>query len=471
MKALTIKEILDVTGGKLINGDLNQKIKDFSLDSRTIKRGDIFIAIPGSRFDGHQFLKEVVRKLASGIIIKEGYALPLALPKVVIRVKDTIEALGSIAGLYRKQFHGPLISITGSVGKTSTKEIVSAVLGQKFSVHKTEGTLNNHIGVPLTLMGLNSNSQVAVVELGMNKSGEIGYLANITRSDVGIITNIGPVHLEYLGDVEGIINAKSELLDLLGKDKLAVLNRDDVYFSKLSKNVKSRLITVGRHSHSDFQALDLVVCEDGCLNFKIMAKPFSEILEVKLPIIGLHNIYPALIAAAVGYGLGLKANEIINGLGNIVLPKMRLELKEIAGIKVIDDCYNANPISMAGALDTLAEMKTSGKKIFICGDMLELGKDSVMFHEELGLKVSKCEINKLITVGNYSKSVSSKAIESGMSVEDVNECKNNIDVIEVLAHWLEPGDIVLVKGSRANHMEEIIKGIEECYNVLEQLII
>lgn len=471
MQPISVKEILDVTKGKLICGMHDQEIWGFSLDSRTIRHRDVFIAIKGTRFDGHQFLREAISKGALGIIIAEGYALPEHLPAVVIRVKDTIEALGDIAGCYRRKFEGSVISVTGTVGKTGTKEVIAGVLGQRFRVHKTQGTLNNHIGVPITLMGLNHQFDVAVIELGMNKSGEIRRLAAITQPDVGIITNVGPAHLEYIGTVENIVRAKAELLEALGKDRLAILNRDDNYYLDLKDSVRSRLVTVGKAPQSDFQAVDLALNKDGCPNFKIIAKPFNEVLEVVLPVIGLHNVYPALIAAAVGYGLGLRPDEIINGLARVNLPEMRLELSQIAGIRIINDCYNANPVSMASALDTLAELDVTGRKIFVCADMLELGADAPWFHKDLGRKVTERGVNRLITIGNLSRFVSKVAIENGMNPEDVRDCENNIEAVEVLAHWLEPGDVMLIKGSRANHMEEIVKGIEEYYSVLEQLIV
>lgn len=483
MSALSVKEILHVTEGRLVCGRPDYHAGSFSLDSRTINRGDIFIAIKGTRFDGHGFLEEVINKGASGIIIEEGYALPECLSRIssyngrrnllpiVIRVKDTIEALGNIACLYREKFQGPVISVTGTVGKTGTKEVIAAVLAQKFRVHKNRGTFNNHVGVPITLMGLDSQFDVAVIELGMNKFGEIGNLAAIAQPDVGIITNVGPAHLEYFGTVDNIAKAKAELLEVLGKDKLVILNRDDDYYMELKNAVVSRLISVGKDLRSDFQAVDLALNKDGYPNFKIIAKPFNEVLEVTLPVIGLHNVYSALIAAVVGYGLGLKPDEIINGLMKVSLPEMRLELQSIAGIRIINDCYNANPVSMASALDTLAGLEITGRRIFVCGDMLELGKDAPRFHRDLGSKVVESGVGRLVTIGNLSRWVSRGAIESGMDSLDIRDCENNIEAVEVLAHWLEPGDVMLIKGSRANHMEQIVKGIEEYYAVLEQIIV
>lgn len=471
MQAVSVKEIVDITGGKLICGNTNTEIRDFSLDSRTLQPGAVFIAIKGNNFDGHQFIKEVINKGVIGIIVKSEFELPDNLPRIVIKVEDTIKAIGDIARIYRNRFKGPVIAVTGTVGKTTAKEFIATVLEEKFHVHKTKGTLNNHIGVPTTLWGLESEHGVSVIELGMSGTGEIKYLADIAQPDVGVITNIGPAHLLQLGSVENIIAAKAELLTSMRGNGLVVLNRDNEYFTQLRDKTRCRFVTVGKHLESDFQTIDLAVDKESLIVFKILVKPFSDILEVKLPVIGLHNIYPALVSVAIGYGLGLKPEEIINGLAKIELPKMRLELKEIAGIKIIDDCYNANPISMASALETLSMWRDAGKKILVCSDMLELGQDACIYHKELGKQVVKSKIDRLITIGELSELVSGTAVECGMASDYVRHCKNNIEAVEVLGKWLEPGDVILVKGSRARRMEEIVKWIEEYYSTLERLIV
>lgn len=461
MQAVSIREILGFTNGELVCGNIDAEITEFSLDSRTISHGSIFIAIRGSRFDGHRFIAEAVRKGAVGIIVEESFSMPEVLPGIVIRVKDTIRALGDIARIKRRKFKGTVIAVTGTAGKTTTKEFIAGVLKERFCVHKTEGTLNNHIGVPITFWGLNSNHETCVVELGMSNLGEISYLTSIAQPDVGIITNIGPAHLERLASIENIISAKAELLGSMKEDGLVILNRDCRYFPQLRARARCRVVTVGRHHESDFQAAGL----------KIIAKPFSDILEIKYPGSGAHNIYPALFAAAVGYGFNMSPKDIINGMGKIKPPKMRLEFKEIAGISIIDDTYNANPLSMANALDTLAVFKSSGKKIFVCGDMLELGESGPVYHRELGKKIAAIKIDRLITIGNLSELVSNTALETGMPVESVKHCRDNITAVEVLGGWLVPGDVVLVKGSRMMRMEEIVKGIEEYYSTLEKLIV
>lgn len=471
MKDVCVKDIIEAVNGKLVRGNLTDEAREFFIDSRSMPQGGIFVAIKGNNFDGHDFVSDVIKKGVRGIIVKDSFSLPDVLPEIVIRTGDTIRALGDIAKIFRNKFNGLVISVTGTVGKTTTKEFIASVLEGKFRVHKTLGTLNNHIGVPLTLWGLADDYSVAVVELGMSGLGEIKYLSDIAKPDIGVITHIGPAHLEQLGSVENVLKAKAELLESMGENGLVVINRDTQYFSELRAMAKCRVITVGRHHEADFQAVDIEADDCGRMNFKVLAKPVNDILEIKLPVIGIHTVYPAMIAVSIGYCVGMDPSKIINSFSNIKLPKMRLEVKDIAGIRIIDDCYNANPLSMSSALETLSMIKNKGKKIFVCGDMLELGIYSQKYHRELGLEITKFPVDRLITVGNLSGLVSDSAVENGMSQEKVKHCKNNVKVVEALGQWLEPGDIVLVKGSRGNYMEEISKGMEEYYNQLEKLIV
>lgn len=471
MRPVSVKEILEFTDGRLLRGEENSLVKSISLDSRKTAPGDFFIALRGPKYDGHNFMTDVVSKGAFGIMVEDDKNLPQSLPELVIKVNDTTRALGDIAKIYRQKYHGTVIGVTGSVGKTTTKEFIFGVLSTKKNIHKNEGTLNNHIGVPMTLFELNADFDAAVIEMGMSGLGEIRYLSGMTKPDIGVITHVGPAHLEQLGTVENVFAAKAEMLEMVEKTGIVLLNRDDEFFHRFSSLSKNRIISVGRHHESDFQALDIEINSEGLVNFKIAAKIFNAVLKIKLTVIGLHNIYPSLFAAAAGYCMGLTPDAIIAGLNNIKLPKMRLEVKEVAGMRVIDDCYNANPLSMRSALETLSMIKGTGKKIFVCGDMLELGKESEKYHAELGGEIVKSKIDRLIAVGNLSHFAAVSAVEKGMNPEFVRKCKNNLQAVSILGEWLEPGDTVLVKGSRANHMEEITRGMEEYYNSLEKLIV
>lgn len=471
MYDLTIEEIIKGTGGKLVKGNLQTSVNKFSINSRTLEPLDIFIAIKGNRFNGHRFVGEGIEKGALGIIVDHTFEIPEKLPEIVIKVEDTLGALGDIARIVRMKFQGPIIAVTGTVGKTTTKEVIASVLSEKYCVHKTKGTLNNKVGVPLTLCQLNQKHGVGIIELGMSELGEIEYLTQISQPDVGVITNVGPAHLEQLHSIENIARAKSELIDVMGSNGLLILNKDCDYFDQFKKKVRNRLVTIGRSPRADFQAIDIKVGEKGNASFKILVKPFHDILEIELPVVGIHNVYTALIAVAIGYGLGMGPERIISGLSKIKLPSMRLEVREVAGIKIINDCYNANPVSMRSALETLSALKTSGKKIFVCGDMLELGDSAHDFHKEIGKLSAELGTDKIITIGELSKIISEGTLQCGMDKNSVRHCKNNIEAVTVLSEWLEPGDIVLVKGSRANYMEQISRGIEEYYSTLDKLIV
>lgn len=476
MRPLLVREILQATKGVLVRGDTCQRVYRISIDSRTLISGDIFVALKGDNFDGHRFIGEAIYKGAAGIIVARDWPLATIenaslLPQLIIKAANTREALIAIAGMSRDRLLCPLIAVTGSAGKTTTKDIIAQVLGKKYRVGLTRGTQNNSVGVPLTLLGFNPSIEAAVIEIGMNKSGEIRQLADIVKPDVGIITNVGPAHLEFLGSIENIITAKAELLECIDKDGLVLLNRDDSNFPQLHKHVRSRLITVGTDYHADYQAVDVIMNNNGQVHFSILAKPYKKVLDVKLPVVGWHSIYPALFATAVAFGLGLTSDQIVKALAEISLPEMRSQLKDIAGIKVIDDCYNANPLSVANALNTLTTIECTGKRIAVCGDMLELGTAAKYYHQELGKQIYEQGINRLITIGDFSKFVFQTALAYGMAPECVRHCENNIEAVEVLGRWLEPGDIILIKGSRANRMEEIVKGIEEYYSALESLIV
>ncbi len=476
MQPLLVRELLQATGGILVRGDTYRRVHRLSLDSRTLQKGDLFVAIRGPHFDGHKFIGEAIYKGALGIVVEKEWPLATIenadfLPGVIIKVEQTTKALGDIAAFYRRQILCPVIAVTGSVGKTTTKDVIATVLRERFLVGSTRETQNNHIGVPLSLLGLSAGIGAAVIELGMNRLGEINYLAGLTRPDVGIITNVGPVHLEHLGLVTNVVKAKAELLGQMDGDGLVLLNSDDQFFSQLRKKVRSKMLTVGRSAAADIQALNPAVNSQGNLQFAVIAKPYEERFEVNLPVPGMHNVYPALFAVALAFALGLTRDQISRGLSKVQLPKRRLQIKEVAGIRLIDDCYNANPLSMASALETMAALNCRGKRILVCGDMLELGTEAVWYHRELGRKMSSYGISRLVTMGDLARLVAEDAVAMGMSKRAVKHCPTNLEAVHVLGEWLEPGDLILVKGSRANHMEEIVQGIEEYYSALEQLIV
>ena len=446
-----VTELLKATRGRLISGSAAITVKDISIDSRSIKKGDAFIAIKGDKFDGHDFIEEVIRKGAA-CIIKDGSRRSAKTPQVAcIKVENTTRALGDIARFNRRRFNIPVIAITGSNGKTTTKEMVSTILSKKFKVLKNEGTKNNHIGLPLTLLKLDSSYDLAVLEIGTNHFGEVKYLSSIALANIGVITNIGLSHLEYFKDLNGVFKEKLSLIKGLKTPAIAVLNADDYFLRREAlKKIKSPFVLgVGITHKSDFLASSIKM---------ISAKPRFKVNQrfgFALNALGYYNIYNALLAIAVGRIMGLSYRDIASGLAAFNLPRSRLNLREIAKIRFIDDTYNANPVSLKQALGVLGSFSVKGRKIFVMGDMLELGKKSKALHTQAikdALEVSDI----LVTVGELTKGCFNKTILSG---DNIFNCNTSPEARRLLFNKLRvgPDDIILVKGSRSMKMEEVFK--------------
>lgn len=457
----TIQEILNATDGRLITGDVRTKVHGVSIDSRTIKPGELFIAIRGNRFDGHNFIEEAINKKAAGAVVSKPIPqLPtsnLKLP-TFIGVPDTIKALGQIARYHRRKINIPIIAITGSNGKTTTKEILASVLQKRYNVLKSSGTQNNHIGVPLTLLGLDSQHEVCVLEMGTSHIGEVKALSYIAQPNIGIITNIGPSHLEFLGDIEGVFKAKLELLENFDSDSTAVLNADDERLSRIKAeagagNAKYKIIGFGFNESCEFSASGLSY-KDGRLRFTLNGR---DSIELKTP--AETNVYNALAAIATSSIFKLNLEIIKDTLSSFAFPSMRMEIKQIRGLRIIDDSYNSNPQSLCAAVRTLSRQDSSGKKILVAGDMLELGERAKEFHYDIGKLVAKSKIDLLISVGELSKNICQGAFDGGMEKGALLSCNSNQEAIDHLLGFARPGDAVLIKGSRAMKMEEITEGI------------
>ncbi|MDD5237687.1 MAG: UDP-N-acetylmuramoyl-tripeptide--D-alanyl-D-alanine ligase [Candidatus Omnitrophica bacterium] len=454
-----VNELLKATKGKLISGKMDTPVKAISIDTRTIKPYEAFIAIKGENYDGHNFIKEAVRKGAACIIRERRVgnkettgSLDNRRKIVFIEVKNTVTALGDIARFQRKKFTIPVIAVTGSNGKTTTKEMIACVLSKKFKVLKNLGTKNNQIGLSLTLLNLDSSYDFAVLELGTNHPGEIDYLAKICLPNIGVITNIGPAHLEYLDDFNGVLREKCSLLDNLEAPRIAILNADDPLLkNKISRKMYSKIFTFGIKNRCDFRATGIKNF-DWELDFLAKQK-----FRLKTP--GYYNIYNALASIAVGRIFGMAYTNISKALANFAFPQSRLNLLELNKVKFIDDTYNANPFSLKEALDVLDNFDVKGRKIFIMGDMFELGSERESFHREVGRKVgSVCDT--FITVGKLSKLAASAAELSGFDMKNIFICETCAQARDILFNKVIPkkDDIVLVKGSRLMKMEEVFKG-------------
>jgi len=411
---LSIKEILEVTEGKLIckKGFSPSSLAPYriSTDSRQLKKGDFFIALQGKRFNGHRFIEEVSKKGACGAIISEAISLPSS-HFFFIEVKDTLFALQEIARYYRKKLSLPLIGITGSNGKTTVKEMTWQILSSKYPTLKSEGNFNNQIGVPLSLLRLSPSHKWAVLEMGMNSRGEIERLAEISQPTMGVITNIHSSHVGFLGSLVEIKEAKAELIVWLNKNKenCLVLNNDDYWTSELQKRVQCRVITFGIKSQADVRAEDIMAGKER-ITFALIYKKRK--VSVSIPISGLYNVYNALAASAVSFILNVSSSAIAQSLASFKLPPMHSELSIFDNYQLIDDSYNANPESMEEALKLL-QNREGQRKIAILGDMLELGKRAKLFHYKLGRQAGYLGIDALFALGEFSPEVTRGARDTG----------------------------------------------------------
>jgi UDP-N-acetylmuramoyl-tripeptide--D-alanyl-D-alanine ligase len=464
MLTISLNELLKVTGGKLWDGIKGNQIQanGVSIDSRTIKKGNLFVAIPGERYDGHKFVSEATKKGTSFVVISQEKIDQVEKKEVkgipVVLVEDTKKALREIAAWHRKRFELPTVAITGTNGKTTTKEMIAEVLSSKFKVLKSIKSYNNLIGVPLTLFELDKDIQVLVLELGMSSPGEIGILTQTAKPNLGVITNIGPAHLESMESLEKIARAKFELLDYMPPPHLAVLNADDEFLAKRIKDAKEKTISFGIKNKADFQANGLILGNEGYIGFRVNGK-----LNVNLKLLGEHNVYNALSAFAVGSLLGVDELKIKESLERYTPFELRTELVRFGNIRVINDSYNANPVSMANALKTLKQMRSEGRKIAVLGDMLELGEKAFEYHFELGKCVAEWGIDLLLTVGELSPAIGQGAREHGMKPERIFAFDNNEEVSSYLAKNLQSGDLVLIKGSRKMKLEEAVLNLKTLY--------
>ncbi len=453
----TIKDILGATKGRLLSGREDDIIRRLSTDTRRIKGGELFVAIKGQRFDGHNFILDAVSRGAGGVLVQDGcIANPkFKIPDVAfVSVADSVKALGGIAHCHRSRFNIPLIGITGSNGKTTTKEMIAAILGKKFDTLKNFGTENNHIGVPLTLMRLNSKHKIAVLEMGTNHLGEIGRLSRIARPTVAVITNIGPAHLKYFNDTETVFKAKSEILEYLDNDAKIIINGDDELLKKLKPRKMQKLIKFGFDKSFDFYA-DKVNLEPDGINFKLNGKD-----EINLSLVGRHNVYNVLGAIAASWDFGVTIDEIRDALKEFRGPNMRMEVKRIGDIKIINDTYNSNPSSMKQAIEVLGDMTAKGRKVLVAGDMLELGTLSGRFHHLVGRQAAESGIDLILAVGKLAEHTAKGAQEAGMSDKKTKTCNLTKEACEVVINLIKKGDTILVKGSRAMKMEQIVSELE-----------
>ncbi len=435
------------------------EIKGVSIDSRTVSAGELFIALQGDRFDGHDFVPDAIRKGAWGALVERSvleqrFAAMSGL-RNVIPVEDTLVSLQEMAMMHRKKYPVPVVGITGSNGKTTTKEMLASILLRSGPVLKNEGNLNNHIGVPLTLLKLNDRHRAAVIEMGMSGLGEIGTLARIAVPSVGVITNIGPAHLEFLGSIDTVARAKAELLQGLPGSGTAVLNADDPFFGTLRGAFAGRTLSFGIEAKADVRADGIRQGQDAT-DLSLHADGRS--VKVRIRTAGRHNVYNALAAAAAAVALDRPLETVRHGLEDFRPVAMRSEIRDHQGITVIADCYNANPASMQAALEMLGSLRQGGRKLIaVVGDMLELGEAGPEAHRAVGRTAAVLGIDLLVTVGPLAVHAAEGALGAGMAKDQVVEAGTTSRAAEVLRARARPGDTVLVKGSRGMKMEKILE--------------
>lgn len=455
MLSLKVKEIVEAVEGKILQGDPEQVFSNLTIDSRRVKPGDIFLAIIGENHDGHNFIPEAIDNGAK-VIITSRTIKPYS-GVAIILVRNTTKALQDLAHYIRNTLSNLLVvGITGSAGKTTTKDILASIIEQNKKVIKSPGNYNNDYGLPLTLLELDGDEEVAILEMAMRHKGDIARLTEIAEPDIGIITNIGAAHLENLKTVENVARAKEELLEGLTKEGFAALNYDDEYIRDMIPrfpDLEIDLISL-EDENVDFYADSIEVIKEGEeTKFTIHHGDFS--CEVKMNRVGKHNIYNALSAVAVAKKLRISWNNVRLGLQKIKVTGLRQEIRKIDGIKIINDTYNANPLSMKAGIDSLKDMD-SNRRIAVLGAMLELGPVEDAAHKEIGKYLHRQDIDVLVAVGKIGETIAEGAVQAGMPEQNIYIYQNNEDAASFLNKVMTSGDTILVKGSRALGMEEIV---------------
>lgn len=449
MADFSLSEVCKATKGNLIQPGTVAKFCRVITDTRKVQPGDLFIALKGDRFDGHDFTVQAIENGASGIVVSR--LQPAIDSRVaVINVSDTLKALQNLAGFHRQRFDIPIVAITGSNGKTTTKDMTASVLESKFNVLKTEANFNNEIGLPQTLLNLNSSHGVGIVEMGMRGLGQIKELTDIAVPTIGVVTNVGETHMELLGSLENIASAKAELIESLPSNGLAILNGDNKYVAAMKKKTNARVLFYGLSDGCDVQGIDIVTSDT---NMTIGVKYLDQVVRIPVPTIGKHNVYNALAAIAVGLGLDMSFDEIKQGIKSFTASEMRFSVEKKGNYTVINDAYNASPLSMEAAIDTLAEI-AKGRKIAVLGDMLELGSVAVEAHKRIGRKAVENGIEIIITVGEMASYIAQEARDRGAKV--AVSCQNHKEAVGILEKYLLPGDTILIKGSRGMAMEKLL---------------
>jgi len=448
MESLLLKEIV-----KAVNGECDSQYQDMRIyrictDSRKTKTGDMFIALEGENFDGHDYVQAAIQNGASAVLVSK----PVTVKEVpVIQTENTLKALWQLSTYYRQKFTKPVIAVTGSVGKTSTKDMIATILSAKYAVHKSQANFNNHIGMPLTILELENHHDVMVVEMGMRGFGEIRQLTHIAKPSIAVITNIGVSHIERLGSRENILKAKLEIVEGLDKRGVLILNADDPLLAGIDRSIAGKVIYIGVNKEADYRAYDIEDHGEYDVLFKINLKGRDYVVHI--PAVGKHNVYNVLFGIACGVELGLKPEEILTGIENYRPEKMRLNIVSKDGIMFINDCYNANPDSMRAGLQVLSNLAGANRSVAILGNMFELGEMAADAHFDIGRLCKELGIDFTAIIGENASDVA-RGIGDSSKYRVFN---SHEEIVSFMKGMLKENDVVLIKGSRGMRMERILE--------------
>jgi UDP-N-acetylmuramoyl-tripeptide--D-alanyl-D-alanine ligase len=466
MPLFELDDVKQMTGARVLSGEsvgTHRSVRRVSTDSREVRPGDLFVALKGDRFDGHAFVGTALRRGAIAAIVEDQFRLPAegAPRPLLLGVDDPLVAYQQLAASHRTRFDVPVVAVTGSNGKTTSKEMVARVLGERWRVLKTEANFNNRVGVPQTLLRLTARHEAAVIEIGVDAKGQTTQLAEIVRPTIGLITNIGPDHLEFFGTLTASAESKGELLDLLPKDGAAVLNADDAFFRSLASRARCRVVSFGLTAAAQVHAEGLESDGSHGTAFRLLLPGQRRPARVSLHAHGTHNVLNALAAAAVGYCLGLSVNAIVGGLAKFRPASMRSQVQRHGRLTIINDCYNANPASMRAAIDLLVSLGKGKKTIAVLGDMLELGSSAPMLHREIGAHVARTAVSQVIACGSLGHGIADGARAAGMAAGCIHTAQDAAEAVGILADILHGDEVVLVKASRGMRLEQVVEALKQ----------
>lgn len=456
METRDVEFILGACAGKLAAGAPRTLIQRVTTDSRAAQGGDLFVALAGERHDGHEFLPDVIQKGVAAVLV-EANKVPAGSPKcAVIAVDNTRKALGQIAARYRRDFNLPVIAVGGSNGKTTTKEVLASILRQKLATLWSEASFNNDIGVPLTLLRLEKKHEAAVMEVGTNHPGELAPLLDMIQPRIGVITSIGREHLEFFKDLAGVAREEGTLAEKLPAGGVLFVNGDSEWTPPIVHRTKARAVRVGVGDKNEWRASKIRLANDG-VAFYVKTSREEFVGDYRINLLGRHQVMNAMLAMAVAAELGLSRAEIERGLAECQPPKMRMQLWEVNGVRVLDDAYNANADSMLAALQTLQDIPCKGRRVAVLGDMAELGAQTEAAHIEVGRRTAEAGVGQLFAIGAMAPVLAKAAREAGLN--RVFEFVDADTAASAVKSFVKPGDVVLLKASRVARLERVAEAL------------